>query len=285
MTTTVTMDLIGVNAAQPNTSNMVMLVAAVNPDGSYIGSGGGGGGGGNVNLSQVGGTAYSLGQKAMAASLPVVLASDSAALPVSGTVSLTGVTVGRKAMAASLPVTLASDQPTIPVSLTGNQATNVAQVGGAAIALGATTASASLPVVLATDTANLPANIAQFGGAAVSLGQKANAASLPATLSTEQIAAMSAFNFTAGSTQAINATTTSANTVLGAAASGALQIANTGTVVAFVALGTSAQTASTTSYPVLPGATVVISGGGATNIAAMTPSGTATLYISRGTGL
>lgn len=174
---------------------------------------------------------------------------------------------------------------------------NVAQVGGTAVTLGQKAAVASLPVTLASDTGTLTVsgavsitgtasnNLAQVGGVAITLGQKANAASLPTTLSTEQIAAMSAFAFTAGSTQTINATTTSANTALGAAATGALQIANTGAVVAFVAIGTTAQTASTTSYPVLPGATVIISGGGVTNLAAMTATGTATLYVSRGTGL
>lgn len=275
MTTTVTMDLLATNAAT-NSATSVMLVAAVNPDGSLIGAGGGGGGGA-LNLTQVGGTAVSLGQKAMAASLPVVLPSDQ-------TVSLTGVTVGRKAMAASLPVTIASDQPTLPVSLSGNQAVNITQVGGSALALGAAASAASVPVVLASDQAALPVS-GTVSLTGVTLGQKASAASLPVAVSNEQIAAMSAFNFIAGSTQTINATTTSANTVLGAAATGALQIANTGTTVAFVALGTSAQTASATSYPILPGATVVISGGGATNIAAMTASGTATLYVSRGTGL
>lgn len=43
---------------------------------------GGGGGGGDVNLTEVGGVAITLGQKAMAASLPVVVASDQSALTV-----------------------------------------------------------------------------------------------------------------------------------------------------------------------------------------------------------
>lgn len=43
----------------------------------------GGGGGGAVNLTQVGGAAISLGQKTMANSLPVVLASDESTLPIS----------------------------------------------------------------------------------------------------------------------------------------------------------------------------------------------------------
>ncbi len=44
----------------------------------------GGTGGGDVNLTEVGGVAVSLGQKTMAASVPVVLASDETALPVTG---------------------------------------------------------------------------------------------------------------------------------------------------------------------------------------------------------
>lgn len=53
----------------------------------------------------------SLGQKAMSASMAVVVASDQAAIPVSGVPT----TVGQKAMAASLAVALASDQSLIPV--------------------------------------------------------------------------------------------------------------------------------------------------------------------------
>lgn len=48
-------------------------------------AGGSGGGGGNVNLNQVGGVAVALGQTTMSASLPVVIASNQSAVPVSGT--------------------------------------------------------------------------------------------------------------------------------------------------------------------------------------------------------
>ncbi len=90
------------------------------------------------------GTAVSLGQKAMAASAPVVIASDQGAVPVSGTfwqatqpVSMAAVptgaatettlasidagipvSLGQKAMAASMPVVLASDQASVPVAAT-----------------------------------------------------------------------------------------------------------------------------------------------------------------------
>lgn len=48
------------------------------------GGGSGGGAGGDVNLSQVGGTAVTIGQKAAAASIPVVLANNQSAIPVTG---------------------------------------------------------------------------------------------------------------------------------------------------------------------------------------------------------
>lgn len=49
-----------------------------------LAGGGGGGGGGDVNVTQVGGTAVTLGAKASAASIPVVLASNQASLSVTG---------------------------------------------------------------------------------------------------------------------------------------------------------------------------------------------------------
>jgi hypothetical protein len=94
--------------------------------------------------------------------------------------------LGQKAMAASVPVVLASDQSSIPVSFSGTSATNLTQVGGAAVALGQTTKSASLPVTLASDQGNLPANITQVGGASLSEGQKTMAASVPVVLASDQ---------------------------------------------------------------------------------------------------
>lgn len=79
-----------------------------------------------VDIEQVGGAAIALGQNVMAASLPVVIASNQTALPVtftpSGTqdvnltkVGGTAVTLGQKTMAASIPVVLASDEARLPV--------------------------------------------------------------------------------------------------------------------------------------------------------------------------
>lgn len=56
--------------------------AAVLLKGIYTNTSGGGGGGGNVNVTQWGSSATTLGQKAMAASVPVVLASNQTSIPV-----------------------------------------------------------------------------------------------------------------------------------------------------------------------------------------------------------
>jgi len=107
----------------------------------------------SVNLNQVGAAAITEGQKAMAASLPVVVASDQSVIPVSDNAgSLTvdapvgtpafvrlsdgaAAQVGQKTMALSLPVALASDQSQLPavaeqraaiLHVTGTAAVNTA---------------------------------------------------------------------------------------------------------------------------------------------------------------
>lgn len=90
-----------------------------------------------VAINEVNGTALSLGQATMAASLPVVIASNQSAVPVSGTVTTT--------------------PPT-------NASTNVAQINGATPDMGAGASSANtLRVVLAT---NASVNINQISGGA-----------------------------------------------------------------------------------------------------------------------
>lgn len=93
-----------------------------------------GGSSANVNLIQVGGSSISLGQKTMANSIPVVIASDQSALPISVTpsgtqdvnlikVGGTSLTLGQTTMSASIPVVLPSDQSAIPVSQSGTWTT------------------------------------------------------------------------------------------------------------------------------------------------------------------
>lgn len=89
----------------------------------------GGGSAGAVNLTQIGGASLAIGQTTMAASLPVTIASNQSAVPVSGTVTTTP---------------------------PANASTNLTQVAGSAIALGQTTMSASLPVTLASNQSAVP---------------------------------------------------------------------------------------------------------------------------------
>ena len=82
---------------------------------------------------------------------------------------------------------------------------------------------------------------------------------------------------TASPTNTTNAGPVGGNTVL--------RIANTGTGLAFVRWGVGAQTAVTTDMPILPG-TVEVFGMGLTanNVAAITATGSTTLYITCGDG-
>jgi hypothetical protein len=140
-----------------------------------------------------------LGQKAMAASLAVVIASDQSAVPVSGTFwqatqpisaaslplptgasteatlsALSGkhpATLGQKAMTASMAVVIASDQSAVPVSGTFWQATQPVSAASLPLPTGAST-----EVTLAAASAKLPAT----------LGQKAMTASMAVVIASDQ---------------------------------------------------------------------------------------------------
>lgn len=124
----------------------------------------------SVNVAQWGGTATTLGQKAMTASVPVVVASDQSAVPTSNATQLPA-SLGQKAMAASLPVVLASDQSTI--------SDNLAQVAGTTTATGHGVSGAGvLRVELPTDGTGTIANITTSvvpGTAATNLGKAEDA--------------------------------------------------------------------------------------------------------------
>jgi len=149
-----------------------------------------GGVGSTVNLTQVGGVNITLGQKTMAASVPVVLASDQSDVPVNiDKYGGTATTLGQKTMAASVPVTMASDQ-------TGGTSMNLTQVGGVNITLGQKLMASSIPVVISSDQSAIPVNatiigtpgvnISQYGGVATTLGQKTQAASIPVVVASDQ---------------------------------------------------------------------------------------------------
>lgn len=88
-------------AVGTDTVTFKVLVGAQIGDASGVVPSGGGGSTENVNVAQWGGTATTLGSKAMTASVPVVLASDQTQFPT---------TLGAKTAAASLAVALATDQ-------------------------------------------------------------------------------------------------------------------------------------------------------------------------------
>jgi hypothetical protein len=121
------------------------------------------------NLTQVGGVSISLGQKAMAASLPVTLASDQSALAITvaslplpsgaateATLAAASAklpaTLGQKAMSASLAVALASDQSAIPVSSVDPTASGSITTQNLNATSGVATAGSTVAVTLAGQT-------------------------------------------------------------------------------------------------------------------------------------
>jgi len=92
--------------------------------------------------------------------------------------------------------------------------------------------------------------------------------------------------FTPGGTVNVAATTTTANVALASGAKDQVMVTNNaGGSLAFVAFGSSAVTATAaTSTPVLPGAAYIFTVGTATHMAAITGTGTATVYATAGQG-
>lgn len=149
-----------------------------------------------TNLTQVGGAAISEGQKTMAASLPVAIASDQSTLPISasalplptgastsalqttGNTSLASIdgktpALGQALMAASTPIAIASNQSSIPVTLA-----SVPLPTGAATAANQTNGSQESQIVQGGNTATVSAAGAlKVDGSAVT--QPVSAASLP----------------------------------------------------------------------------------------------------------
>jgi hypothetical protein len=150
----------------------------------------------STNIAQVGGSAVSLGQNTMVNSIPVAIASNQAAIPVSQNgapwqdnitqFGSSAVVTGTGASGAGIPrVTVSNDSNilatqsgtwtvtgaggTFPVtgSVTANQggapwSQNLTQVAGSAISLGQAIMASSLPVVIASNQSTLPVSIASL---------------------------------------------------------------------------------------------------------------------------
>lgn len=163
----------------------------------------------NVNLTEVGGAAISLGQKTSSVSLPVVLASDeivpisatalplpagasTSALQTTGNTSLASIdtktpALGQALAAASVPVVLTAAQLT---TLTPLATVTVIQPTGTNLHTVVDNFPATQPVsgtvAVTQSTTPWSDNISQFGGAAVSLGSKLSASSIPVVIASDQ---------------------------------------------------------------------------------------------------
>ena len=141
-------------------------------------------GGEEVDIVKVNNAAISLAQKNMAASFPVVIASDQSAIsvaPSEGDVDLvkvggSAIAIGQGAMAASLPIAIASDQSAISVNPSEGDV-DLVKIGGSAIAIGQGAMAASLPVVLASNQSAVPVSRSVAG----SQGNLSNGQSVIAT--------------------------------------------------------------------------------------------------------
>jgi hypothetical protein len=170
----------------------------------------------------------SLGQKVMASSLPVVLASDQASVPVAATLGAeTTKVIGTVNVAAGQTIavtqgTAANLKSLVDINAAQTLATvtNLSQMSGAAIAMGTGARSAGTQrVTVATDdvvpvtdnasslTVDAPVGTPVFvrlsDGAAAQVGQKAMTASLPVVLASDQASVPVASTLTAETTKVI----------------------------------------------------------------------------------
>jgi hypothetical protein len=130
------------------------------------------------NTSWLGSTAPTVGQKTMANSVPMVIASDQTAIPISGTVTANAGTGTFAISAASLP--LPTGAATAALQTAGN-ATLTAIDAGIPTALGQTTMAASMPVVIASNQSAIPVTLTSttITGTSTVAGNKTNNAAVP----------------------------------------------------------------------------------------------------------
>lgn len=87
-----------------------------------------------------------------------------------------------------------------------------------------------------------------------------------------------------GGNQSVSGTTTSASVTVRADAK-SVRVVNTGSVVVFVRIGTSTQTATAADVPVRGGSDLILAkGDGEDTVAVITASSTATVYVQPGEG-
>lgn len=93
--------------------------------------------------------------------------------------------------------------------------------------------------------------------------------------------------FSGAATVTIAVTTSSASVAIGNqtdVGGASVRVANTGTGLAFIAFGKGSATATTSGLPILPGTVEAFEIGSATYVAAITATGSTTLYFTPGMG-
>lgn len=164
---------------------------------------------GNTSLASIATNTANIpakGQATMANSTPVAIASDQSAIPVSGTIAVTGVATAANQTNASQKtqvvdgagnvITSTNDgggKQGLDVNIAGGATlattTNLIQVGSSNITLGQKTEVASLPVVIASDQSSIPVTVASLplptGGSTAAL--QSNVQSAPGTPQTVAI--------------------------------------------------------------------------------------------------
>jgi hypothetical protein len=132
-----------------------------------------------IDIDLIKGTAATVGSGVMTAgTLRVVLATDQPEVATNLTkVGGVSLSLGSSLSAASIPVVIASDQGAVPVSLAANQSVNVAQIAGTATTVGSGVMGAGTQrVVLATDQPDVAVNLTKIAGTAtdVNTGNASN---------------------------------------------------------------------------------------------------------------
>lgn len=173
---------------------------------------------------------------------------------------------------------------------------NLEAVGGDAIALGQTTASASLPVTMASDQTALPANITKVGDAAIALGSATSAASIPVVIASDQAplevvatavvvnvqsSVIAGYSFVQNSSATLAVTTSSSSVSISASATEVIRVYNYGTETAFVRMGVAA---TLSDFAIAPNDSGWFAGPYTLLFAICATSGT-NLQISVGTGI
>jgi hypothetical protein len=172
-----------------------------------------------TNITQVGGTPVALGQANMTASIPVVIASNQSAIPVSGTFTATfggttnvnlvqiggtALTIGQGVMTASIPVVIASNQSNVTTVLGAALPAGTNAIGTVSVTGALPAGTNALGTVSVTGTPLF--NLVQVGGTTITLGSKVSATSIPVVIASDQTAIPVSGSFTAtfGGTTNVN---------------------------------------------------------------------------------